>query len=304
MIRSITVTNFLGESLKMELANPYKSGLIIKSIDGLGPSKATINAKELATADGSIFNSARLSARNIVIKLQFLGTPTIEDTRQMTYRYFPVKKKVSLLIETDNRIAKIDGYVEQNDPDIFSKNEGANISIVCPDPYFYSAGPDGTNITNFFGVDDNFEFPFSNESLEEDLLELGIVKYSTERVIYYTGDADIGMVIVITAHGNVDNLTIYDVRTRNYIRILTEKLVKLTGNGIIQGDEITISTLKNDKYISLLRNGETINILNALDRGTTWLQLSHGDNRIAYSADDGGSNLQFRIENKTLFEGV
>ena len=64
-----------------------------------------------------------------------------------------------MLIETDNRQAEIEGYVESNDPTIFSKDEGSDISIVCPNPFFYSAGKDGINTTIFYGVEALFEFP-------------------------------------------------------------------------------------------------------------------------------------------------
>ena len=37
MIKSVTVTNYLGESLKMELTNPYDSGIAITDITGIGP---------------------------------------------------------------------------------------------------------------------------------------------------------------------------------------------------------------------------------------------------------------------------
>ena len=54
MIKSITITNYLGESIKIFLAqdNP-DHGLLIKSIEGLGPAKANINTTNLATNDGS-----------------------------------------------------------------------------------------------------------------------------------------------------------------------------------------------------------------------------------------------------------
>ena len=196
----------------MELTAPEKTGLIVTSITGLGPVKAEIKCTSIATSDGSIFNSARLGERNIVLKLQFLPNPTIEETRLLTYKYFPIRKKVKLLIETDKRIAEIEGYVETNEPDIFSKNESTQISIICSDPYFYSAGEKGNNITVFYGVNNNFEFPFFNESCTESLIEFGIVAYSTERVINYSGDADIGVVIRVYFTGKVDNLSIYNVR--------------------------------------------------------------------------------------------
>ena len=51
MIKSITVINPKGESLELDLFHPEKSGLIVKSITGLGPPKANINSTELARAD-------------------------------------------------------------------------------------------------------------------------------------------------------------------------------------------------------------------------------------------------------------
>lgn len=43
MIRAVTVTNYLGESKRFELAFPEKSGFAVQSISGFGPSKADIN---------------------------------------------------------------------------------------------------------------------------------------------------------------------------------------------------------------------------------------------------------------------
>ena len=46
MIKSVTITNHLDESIKLDLFNPEESGFIIKNIEGLGPVKANINFKE------------------------------------------------------------------------------------------------------------------------------------------------------------------------------------------------------------------------------------------------------------------
>lgn len=296
MIRAVTVTNYLGESKRFELAFPEKSGFAVQSISGLGPSKADINTTEISTNDGSLYNSARVNSRNIVMSLKLMFTPQIEDTRQDSYKYFPIKKRVTLLIETDNRICETYGYVESNEPDIFSSDETTQISIVCPDPYFYSAGPDGTNTTIFYGVEPLFEFAFSNESLTESLIEFGEIKNETEQTVYYSGDAEIGVVITIHAIGNVRNITIYNTGTREVMRIDTDKLEKLTGSGMVAGDEIIISTIKGDKSITLLRNGIYTNILNCLDKDSDWFQLSKGDNIFAYVVEEGTTNVQFKID--------
>ena len=304
MIKSITVTNYLGDSIKLVLARPEESGFVVTSVTGLGSGKANINTTEIATNDGDLFNSARLQKRNIVISLKYLWKDSIEDVRQLSYKYFPIKKKLTLLIETDNRSAEIDGYTESNEPDIFSKDEGSDISIVCPNPFFYSAGKDGINTTIFYGVEPLFEFPFSNESLYECLLEMGRIQNQTEKTIVYSGDAEIGVTIAIHAIGEARNITIYNTGTREIMRIDTDKLKAFTGSGIIPGDEIIICTVKGQKSITLLRNGKTTNILNCLDKNADWFQLAKGDNIFAYTVEEGRANLQVRIENRIVYEGV
>lgn len=304
MIKSVTVTNYLGDSMVLELTNPEPSGFVITGIEGLGPAKTNINTTDLASNDGSLYNSARLENRNIVIDLEFLWHNSIEDTRQLTYKYFPIKKPVTLAIKTDNREAMTLGYVESNEPTIFSEREGCQISIICPDPYFYSTGEGGTTITVFSGVQPNFQFPFSNESLLVPLIEMGILENLKERTIYYTGDAETGVIIYIHAIGRADNVTIYNTGTRELFIIDTTRLESLTGHGIIAGDDITISTLRGKKRITLLRNGVETNILNCIDKNSSWFQLAKGDNVFTYIAEYGASNLQFKIQSQIVYEGV
>ena len=303
MIKSITVTNYLGDSIELVLARPELSGFVIKSITGLGPGKATINTTEMATNDGSMFNSSRLPSRNIVISLGYLwrDAASIEEIRQLSYKYFPIKKEVTLLIETDKRKAEVVGYVESNDPNIFSKDSGSDISIICPNPFFYSTG---TNTTVFSGVEGMFEFPFSNESLTEPLLEVGDIKNYTEKVITYDGDADIGITITIHAMGDASNISIYNTGTREVMRIDTDKLAAMTGSSIVARDDIVICTEKGKKSINLVREGKTINILNCLTKNSDWFELSKGDNIFAYVAESGSTELQFKVENRIAYEGV
>lgn len=307
MIYSIVVTNYLGDRIKLELGKPDVSGFLIKSITGLGPAKANVNTTEVSTNDGSLFNSARLSQRNIVLDMVFINTvygESIEDLRQKSYKYFPLKKSVELTIETDNRYVKTTGYVESNEPNIFSSQEGTQISIICPDPYFYSAREDGNNVTNFYSIDPMFEFPFSNESLDESLLVFGEIQIKTEGVITYHGDSEIGVMIYIHAIGPATNINIYNTETREVMRINTEKISSLTGKGIVASDDIVINTAKGEKSITLIREGVSYNIMNCLDKNTDWFMLAKGDNIFAFTADSGVTNLQFRVENKVIYEGV
>ena len=303
MIKSITATNYLGESIKMELARPEKSGFIVYSITGLGPGKANINTTEVSTDDGGLFNSARLPSRNIVLGLMFMWKDSIEEARHRSYKYFPLKKKVKLLIETDTRTAEIEGYVDSNEPNIFSKSEGSDISILCPNPYFYSVEDNHTEVV-FSGNESAFEFPFSNESLVENLIEISITRNSIEQVVTYNGDAEIGVTITINAIGPATNITIYNTGTREIMRLDTAKLEAFTGAPLGAGDEITICTVKKRKSITLLRHGNTTNILNCLERNPDWFSLAKGDNVFAYTAESGAGNLQFKINHQVIYEGV
>ena len=301
MIKAVTVTNYLGDSIRLELARPELSGFVIKSITGLGPGKANINATEISTMDGGLYNSARVPSRNIVISIGYLWMATIEDVRQLSYKYFPIKKKVTLLFETDNREAMIEGYVESNDPTIFSKDEGSDISIICPNPFFYSSQ---SKTTIFSGIEPAFEFPFCNDSLAAPLLEMGVIENATDRVIVYDGDAETGVTITIHAFGEATNIAIYNLGTREIMRIDTDKLETYTGHGIMAGDDIVICTIPGQKSITLRRSGETTNILNCLDRDSDWFKLSKGDNVFTYTAETGNTNLNFSIENSVVYEGI
>lgn len=302
MIHAITVTNYLGESIKLELSKPDKSGFVITSITGLGPGKANINTSEVSTNDGGMFNSARLPSRNIVISVKYLWKNTIEDARQLSYKYFPIKRKVSLEIETDNRLAAIDGYVESNDPDIFSQEEGSDISIICPSPFFYSAY--GSNKTTFGGIEPAFEFPFSNESLTEPLLEFSQIRVGIDRDIVYMGDFEVGVTMYIRASGEASGLVFYNTTAGETMTINSDALEALTGSGIVAGDELVICTVKGKKSATLIRNGQSTNILNCIGRTSDWFQISKGSNIFAYTAETGRNNLTVEIENDVLYEGV
>lgn len=305
MIKAVTVTNHLGESLRLELTKPEKTGFNVTNIDGLGPVKANLNFTELATKDGAVDSSTpRLTYRNIILNLEFLESPTIEDVRIKSYKYFPIKQTVSFRIETDSRICETKGRIESNEPDIFSKKEGCQISIMCPDPYFYSVGEDGTNRVVFYGTEPLFEFPFENDGSIVPTIEFGNILNRTEGAIFYDGDDEIGITIRIHALGEAKGLSIYNTGTREVMTINDEKLEALTGSGIQAGDEITISTIKGAKGITLLRSGIVTNILNVLERPISWFQLAKGYNVFVYRANVGQSNLQFVIENNIVYEGI
>lgn len=311
MIESITVTNYLGESIEMVLTQPELSGFIVKSIDGIGPANANINMMELATIDGSIFNSARLNTRDISLSLLFIQNPdiginNIEEARRLSYKYFPIKRQVKITFKTDAALGEHNpihaiGYVEKNEPKVFQKQEGTSITIKCADPYLHSE-----RMTNkiFYGVDPLFEFVYENKEPDQKLTEFGNINFLTEGEIIYDGDAETGMVIEMHARGPAKGVVFYDNESGERIELSDAIIKKKTGNYISTGDTITINTERGNKYCRLLRNGRTYDILNALVKPLSWFKLNSGSNIFGYEAAEGLENLIFTIKYDVLYDGV
>lgn len=310
MIKSVTAVNFKGESIKMDLFHPESSGFIIIKIDGIGPGKATVTKNDSKVYDGGTITSARLPSRNIKMEIEFLWVNSIEDVRHKSYKYFPLKKPITLIFETDTRTVEIEGVVESNEPDIFSSEESTNISIICPDPYFYASGDNARSKTDFSGINPMFEIPedtgYSNESLVDALTEISTVFVQSERGIMNYGEVDIGVVISIKPLAIVKGvLTISNITLGQNMSFDLNKIKTITENDFHLGDELVINTLRGKKSVTLVREGKNYNALSCIDTRTDWIYLTSGENTFTYYLDgDGIEDLQFSVTNSILYEGV
>lgn len=300
-MNTIKVTNHLGESLTLDLRSPEESGLAVLFVEGLGPVKADISLTERAGIDGSLFNSSRGLYRNIVMNLRFMQDPDVATNRRKSYRYFPLKQMIRLDVVAGDREVYVYGYVESNEPNIFSNESGCSISILCPESYLYDIDE---AIIVFSSVTALFEFPFSNESLVTPLLELSELIVETEKTVLYEGEASIGMLIHIHANGAASGIVITHTQTLETLSIDSTKLAALVGSDITTGDDIYISTVNGNKYAILIRGATEYNILNCLGSNPTWFQLIRGDNVFAYNATSGLANLEFKITHDVAYEGI
>lgn len=320
MIQSFTVTNHTGKSMMCDLANPWKEGLAVASIEGLGPGQATINVADISSMDGGLFSSARRGTRNIVISLIFVDhdTLTIEGIRRKCYTYFPIKQNIKLKFTTNNGKVNsdffIDGYVESNEPNIFSSSEGSTVSIICPNPYFYKS----ITQEQRFSISSNPDFSFAFSKVPEDGTELlmgDIVPYVVSN-IYYEGDADVGIVVEINFKTDVD-LDLVDDKTIRIDNSLTntsnifslEKVVNLASeqiedyNGIEAGDRLTLSTIVGEKGLIYTHNGVNYNMLSAIKPAGKWLYLTTGSNYLVINKD-GAIEITASVKNKIYYYGV
>ena len=306
MIKSFVITNHLGESFELILADPDSSGLAVLSVTGLGQVQADVNLTDLAGSDFHTVNSAKLTKRNIVFKVKYWGVD-IEESRHLADKMFPVKKMVTIVINTDHRKLMTTGIVEKNEPDIFSNKTTGQISILCPDPFLYTINEE---IVPFGGIEPKFEFPFPYEGniVDEngwDTFEFGNIRIIKDKSIYYTGEAETGLTIQVDALGDVRELTFYDLNSSQRIKINDTILASITGGSSISaGDRIIISTSKTQKYATLIRSGSVYNIINALGMPVQWFELDRGDNIFTYSASQGEYDMIINIKHRIAYKGI
>lgn len=277
------VKNSRGDVLNISSSRDYQ----LYKITGLTPPKASVNMVANTTQDGSKINSVKLESRNIVIYLAVGGD--IEKSRINLYKYFPPKGEVTLYFKNGKRNVQIKGVVELIECDLFSNKQIAQISVICPFPYFSELD---NMVSEFSDVTGLFQFPFS---IDETGVEFSAISTNIRKSIINVGDVPTGIVMELFATGEVVNPTIYEVDKRDFMRL----------NITMQAsDKIIINTKVGEKSVSLVRAGVSSNALGYLSADSSWIMLEAGDNVFTYEAESGGSNLQIKITASTLYGGV
>lgn len=304
MIYTIIATNAKGDSVELDLANPWAGGIAVTGASGLGPAEGTINTVNFATSDGALFNSSRIKSRDIELNLKFLGSD-IEAVRHKLLRYFRVKHPITLDFITDYRHTYITGHVEKNEIDIFSNSEGADLTIVCPNPFFKLRDPvKGKNSVRFTTSTPSFEFEFQDPNSDSPTLIFGEMTATGETVVVYEGDADASTIVDIQFLGPASGVKLYNTTTQTRINIDTNEISRLLGSTVRAGDRLSISSGVGDKYVKAYRDGNVYNALSALDKDSDWIFLTPGDNLITVRADTGIDNVSAIVSFENLYESI
>lgn len=279
----LAIENHKGERLNLT-QNPKYS---VTNIEGLTPPQANINTAINANFDGSVFRSSRLTDRNIVITLAIEGDA--EANRIELYRYIKAKKQCTIYYRNGRRDVSIVGYVESLNVGIFEQKEIAQVSILCPKPYFADVV---NTILDMSAISSGFEFPFS---IDSEGIEFSRVDAGQESIVQNIGDVETGALIVFHATGNVMVPAIYNVDTGEKMRINVD---------MTAGDLLVINTKQGEKSIHLVVDGVETNVINKLIVGSTWLQFESGANTMLVDADMGVEHFQCFVTFSNLYEGV
>jgi len=188
---TLIAQNKYGEQLELTHNEAY----VITDIDGIDPPDAVINTTRNANVDGSIYNSSYVDNRTITITLAINGPA--EANRIQLYQFFKAKYPVRLYYKNATRDVYIDGYVRNIQIDFFNKKQIAQITIICPNPFFNGVSD---SITEFGTVEGLFEFPFNIEE-SANLLDVTADTTTTNGITFTVND-DGTITVDGTATGN------------------------------------------------------------------------------------------------------
>lgn len=278
---SLILENENGEQINMTTtANKYMTS----KIEGLNPPAGTISTSTYAGMNGSYLNNAFIEKRNVVISFEMRGI-NIEKRRHALYKVVKTSRYIKVYYRTANIDVYTEGYVETCEINNFQQLTSGQISIICPDIYWYDTK---IQMSDFLHTRGAFRFPFPES--DEPFV---IGAYDSENLMKIVNDGDeIGFTLQIIG-GTADNPIIRNIATGEYMMI----------NGTVEnGDIITITTKTGRKMVTLERNGVTTNIINRLAVGSTWLTLREGVNRFTLQSDS--SDLQAKIIHRNAYLGV
>ena len=260
---------------------------LFSKIEGLNPPAGTISTSSYAGMDGSYLNNAFIEKRNVVIPFEMRGFD-VEKRRHELYKVVKPSRYIKIYYSTKNISVYAEGIVETCEMENFEMLTKGQISIICPDIYWYSTSAVYAYYSQITGT---FHFPFPENDKP---FVLGTYSRTDNISIENHGDVT-GFTIQIEAVANAMTPTIYNADTGKYLQIKGE---------IIKGDVITITTKTGNKTVTLTRNGVDYNIINRLVSGSTWLNLSQGANTFHLTAVRNMKNLRVTLIHTDAYLGV
>ena len=134
MFYKLILENEAGQQINLsKTANQY----MFSKIKGLNPPTGTVSTSSYAGMNGSYLNNAFIEKRNVVIPFEMRGFD-VELRRHELYRVVKPSRYIKIYYSTKNISVYAEGIVETCEVENFEKLTNGQISILCPDIYWYS----------------------------------------------------------------------------------------------------------------------------------------------------------------------
>lgn len=258
---------------------------VVSNIDGMTAAAVNVASNTVYSMDGDRITNMQAQPRQIIIDLTIKQSVSVEAARAYVLQYVKPKLEASLLLTYDLSGAEqskaISGRVSAITLPRFTNQAIMQISLYCSQPYWEDAEFIVKYISDILDAH-HFQITWSEP------LPMGVYDLTRTREIVNQGDAAVGMIVTITAQGDVKNPALYNNLTGEYIGI---------NDTLKASDEVVINTIRGQK--SITKNG--VNVLSKLIAGSTWLQLDVGSNIMLIDAESGASEMYFAITFKQVY---
>ena len=278
--------NLIFKSNKKELVMNSKLDIHVIEIQGIEASSYTINTTA-SEQDGASVTSVKVEPREIIITGDIEKNENELTNRDYLIRFFDPKQTGEMYVTRNNVNRKIQYRVSSLDFSTNKMYERIQFTLSLEsteEPYFSDAKNRGNYLT---AISPQFTFPLVINPTKI----MGYKTFKPVMPLVNDGDKETGIEIVaIAKRGKVDNLK-FILNNNQYIK------VNATLN---QWDELRINTNSRKKSVTL--NGE--NIINKIDRNSTFFSLKIGKNILKYECDNGGTNVNINVLFHRKYLGV
>ena len=181
-------------------------------------------------------------------------------------------------------------FVVQKSPVFVREKSGRltfNAEIFCPFPFWLLANRSDYKLG---GVQPAFKFPVIYDSHI-----FGIIKAVENTNVYNSGNVKQGIHITFTSSAATTNFGIRDSHTGSFVKIQET----ISGN-----DRVDVYQEEGKLKVELTRDDITTNIISKIVEGSTFFEVSIGDNLVTVFADEGAENLSVLVGFNPAFTGV
>jgi len=278
--------NLIFKSGKKELTMNSEEEIHVIDIAGIEATSYTINTAN-SEQDGTTVTSVKVEPREITITGDIEKNDNDLVNRDYLIRFFDPKKEGEMYITRNNVKRKIKYRVSSLDFATNKMYDRIQFTLVLEsteEPYFSDAKNSGNYLTL---ISPQFTFPLA-------ICPKKVMGYRTFKPVMplvNDGDKETGIEIIVTAkRGKMDNIKL-TINNKEYIKV---------NQTLNQWDILKINTNPRKKSITL--NGE--NIINKIDRNSTFFSLGIGKNILKYECDNGGTNIDIDVQFYRKYLGI
>ena len=287
----LTYINSRGETLEFSITSAFHCN-VSKDVTGIAGIDNTIYSTNSMGQHGDTYIGQRYEPRDITIEgsINSVDKTRVLELRRQAEKILNAELDAKLVYTYKDFVrvidCKVDGKPTFKRGKVFMEY---SIPITCCNPFWREEAETQKDIAAWVG---SWEFDFE---LPEEGIEMGYREPSVIVSVDNEGDVRSGMRIEFKTAGTVVNPILFNVNTREYVKI----------NATMKaGDIITVNTEYGRKGVTLKRDGEEIDYFHYMDVDSTFMQLDIGENVFRYGADSDSTTLEVTIRYNNKYLGV